>query len=364
MWQFRWWELDEAGKRVQRSRLIGTVEEFPTAKDAQRAVDAVRLEVNAELPQAVPVTVGTLIDRYLQDGIEMDRLAFSTKMSYKTYLNGWIRPKWGEHRLEHVKTMAVEQWFRDLTQAPRTKVHCRNVMHVLYECAARWELIQINPITRVRQGGSRLADPDILTPQEFRSLVKQITDDRVRTMVMLAGCLGLTRSEFTALKWQDFDWKNATLSIQRGIVNNHVGNPKTRARRKPVPLAAELVAVLDAWRGKTAYRADSDWLFASEFKNGAEPVWPDSLLKRVVQPAAKRAGISKRVGWHSLRHMYSCLLRANGADIKVQQELVRHSTAAMTLDTYTQAMNEPKRAANAQVVGQLLPVYGEVAASA
>jgi integrase len=62
--------------------------------------------------------------------------------------------------------------------------------------------------------------------------------------------------------------------------------------------------------------------------------------------------------------MYSCLLRANGADIKVQQELMRHSTAGMTLDTYTQAMNEPKRAANAQVVGQLLPVRGEVAASA
>ena len=44
--------------------------------------------------------------------------------------------------------------------------------------------------------------------------------------------------------------------------------------------------------------------------------------------------------------------------------LVRHATAGMTLDTYTQAMNEPKRAANAQVVGQLLPVHEKLAASA
>jgi integrase len=63
--------------------------------------------------------------------------------------------------------------------------------------------------------------------------------------------------------------------------------------------------------------------------------------------------------------MYSCLLRTNGADVKVQQELLRHSSPEMTLGTYTQAMNEPKRAANAQVVGQLLlPVHEELAASA
>ena len=54
--------------------------------------------------------------------------------------------------------MAVEQWLRDLELAPRTKVHIRNTMHVLFECAARWELIKENPITGVRQGADHLAD--------------------------------------------------------------------------------------------------------------------------------------------------------------------------------------------------------------
>ena len=64
--------------------------------------------------------------------------------------------------------MAVEQWLRDLELAPKSKLHLRNVMHVLFECAARWELICDNPITRVRQGGSRQTEPDVLTPDEFR----------------------------------------------------------------------------------------------------------------------------------------------------------------------------------------------------
>jgi integrase len=48
------------------------------------------------------------------------------------------------------------------------------------------------------------------------------------------------------------------------------------------------------------------------------------------------------------------LLRANGTDIKVQQELMRHSTVEMTLDSYTQANNPQKIAANALAVGQLM----------
>ena len=374
MWQWRWWEFDETGKRVQRSKLIGSVLEYPTAKAAQPAIDALRLEVNRELPKAVPVTVGTLIKRYLDDPVEMSRLAYSTKQSYTTHLNNWVKLKWGSFTLGQVRPMAVERWLLELTLAPRSKVHIRNLMHVLFKCAQRWELIQNNPISLVRQGGHRRKDPDILTAREFQALRRELsaegvrrlglTDEqyqerefthaRARMMTILAVCLGLTRSEFTALKWSDFDWENAVLTIQRGIVNNHVGNPKTFARRKPVPLAKEVVSALKEWRRKTAYAAESDWVFASEYQNGESPVWPDSILAKIVQPAAKRAQIVKRVGWHAMRHTYSCLLRANGTDIKVQQELMRHSTVEMTLDTYTQANNPQKIAANALAVGQLM----------
>jgi integrase len=47
------------------------------------------------------------------------------------------------------------------------------------------------------------------------------------------------------------------------------------------------------------------------------------------------------------------MLRAAGADIKVQQELLRHSTIQSTLNTYTQAISGQKRGANTIVVGIL-----------
>jgi site-specific recombinase XerD len=110
------------------------------------------------------------------------------------------------------------------------------------------------------------------------------------------------------------------------------------------------------FRERTAYRADSDWIFASPSKEGETPYWPDSVLEKIVKPAAKLAGISKTVGWHTFRHSYSTMLRANHADVKVQSELLRHSNIGTTLNVYTQAVSDQKRAAHGQVVEQLLSV--------
>src|SRR5207247_9779834 len=77
------------------------------------------------------------------------------------------------------------------------------------------------------------------------------------------------------------------------------------------------------------------------------------ILRRHIKPAALRAGIAK-IGWHTFRHSYSTLLRSMGADIKVQQELLRHSTVQSTMNVYTQAVSEQKRIANSAVVNLLL----------
>jgi len=91
------------------------------------------------------------------------------------------------------------------------------------------------------------------------------------------------------------------------------------------------------------------------FANRAgKPRWQESILQRQIKPAALRAGIGK-IGWHTFRHSYSSLLRRVGADIKVQQELLRHSTIQSTMNVYTQAMPEGKRAANSVVVRSVLP---------
>lgn len=78
-------------------------------------------------------------------------------------------------------------------------------------------------------------------------------------------------------------------------------------------------------------------------------------MQRHIFPVAGKLGIIKRIGWHTFRHTYSTLLRTTGAELKIMQELLRHSTIRVTLDTYTQAVTAEKHNAQDAVVALLCP---------
>jgi integrase len=105
----------------------------------------------------------------------------------------------------------------------------------------------------------------------------------------------------------------------------HVGDCKTEASRKPVPLDLRLSKVLWNWRLQSPYPIDEDWVFASPHSRGKLPYWPGSLYKAHLEPAAKEIGIVGHFGWHTFRHTYATLLKGNGEDVKVVQELMRHA---------------------------------------
>ena len=63
----------------------------------------------------------------------------------------------------------------------------------------------------------------------------------------------------------------------------------------------------------------------------------------------------KPIGWHTFRHSYSTFLRSVGAEFKVMQELMRHSTLRTTMDVYTQAVAPAKHAAQAAVLALFFP---------
>jgi site-specific recombinase XerD len=96
-----------------------------------------------------------------------------------------------------------------------------------------------------------------------------------------------------------------------------------------------LATELWTWKQHSAYSQPYDWVFASPRTKGRNPHWPDILLSRVVRPAVARAGIQKHVGWHTFRHSFSTMLIANGENVKVVQELMRHSNCRCTLEIYS-----------------------------
>ena len=69
------------------------------------------------------------------------------------------------------------------------------------------------------------------------------------------------------------------------------------------------------------------------------------VLQDHIKPVVKRLGITKSVGWHTWRHSLATLLAKMGEDVKVTQELIRHSNSRITMDIYQEADTDAKRAA-------------------
>jgi site-specific recombinase XerD len=117
-----------------------------------------------------------------------------------------------------------------------------------------------------------------------------------------------------------------------------------------VPIEERVVADLWLSKEKTPYGAANDWIFPSNRNQGKAPCWPGVVMQKVIRPAALRAGIRKKIGWHTFRHTYSTLLITNGEKVKVVQELMRHASSRFTLEIYSQAQLIAKRQAQQRLV--------------
>lgn len=89
---------------------------------------------------------------------------------------------------------------------------------------------------------------------------------------------------------------------------------------------AQTAHSLFSWKQSCAYPEPGDWVFASPVMKGKQPYWPSTLWRYYGRPALKRAGITKKVTYHTFRHTFGTLLNANGENPKVVQELLRHTS--------------------------------------
>lgn len=363
VWVYRWREQLANRQTVKRKRIIGTVQQYRTETAARKAVDALRLEINAEAVSISPMTIRELAEHYrekeLCEGCGKTTL---TRDVYAHHLDNYILPQWGDERIGHLKAFRIESWLGTLEKSNATKAKIKGVFGVLYQHAMRYGWAERNPIREVRQSMKRQKEPNILTPEELEAIVSGLSEPS-RTLVITAAVTGLRRGELIGLKWADVDFENGRINVVRSLVDHIEGQPKTATSRRPVPLAPALAFALKAWQRQTDYTKPEDWVFASPYDLGKNPYWPDALLKRHIRPAALGAGITKHIGWHTFRRTTATLLLSTGASIRVTQELMRHASPVMTLGTYSQALSEDKMDAQTALASRLGIVATEAQAA-
>lgn len=317
-WEFLWRENDATGKRLRRTTVIGTIEEYPTEDLALAAVNGLRVSINEACNRQRErfILFGDLIDHYQQTEL-CDRAEWyseATKVIYADFLKTWIRPHWALTNIRDVRTIVVENWLRQLHRkdgnplADTTKTKIRSLMSVLFNHAIRYEWLEQgkNPITLVRQSTARQKTPEVLDPHEIQNLLLHL-ESPYRLMVLLAATTGLRRSELFALKWGDIELTDRLINVSRSIYGQVIGNCKTEASQKAVPLVHHVAVELSLWKAQSRYPQQDDWVFASPRYKGKLPYWPAILMRRMIRPAAARAASRNRsAGIHSDTRTQRC----------------------------------------------------------
>jgi integrase len=254
-----------------------------------------------------------------------------------------------------MEPILIEDWLSELGRSHKlangTRLKIRNIMSVVFRHGIRHGFLprdgQANPIKYVRQSGRSTKEHTILTQEQAMAILTHLKEP-VRTMVWLDATTGLRVSELLALRWHDIDVDADAMHVHRGIVCSVVGNTKSDASKSRVPLAASVLDSLARWRRETPYAAPEDWVFASPRMKGKKPYWGNTLVAKHLRVAAVKAGITGPVGWYTFRRSISTWLIDNDENVKVTQELMRHSHSKTTLDIYAKAVTPSKRRAHAR----------------
>src|SRR5271165_2728218 len=157
--------------------------------------------------------------------------------------------------------------------------------------------------------------PMVLSPDEVARLLAATTCIKHCAALSVAYGAGLRVAEVAALKVGDIDSERMLIRVERG----------KGGRYRNAMLSPDLLALLRAWwkeGRRQGAMLPGGWLFP-----GQNPVRPITTrqLSRVVEEAARTAGITKRVSPHTLRHSFATHLLEDGVDIRVIQVLLGHA---------------------------------------
>lgn len=252
----------------------------------------------------------------------------SEQRSKATHLQLHLIPVFGHRRLHEVSSQLVEQFkaqqLRKGLCAKTVNNHLATLRKCL-NCAVEWELLDHTPRFQLLRAPRRL--PTTLSDEECGRLLNDYAEPMWHTMILLALRSGLRLGEIIGLTWIDLNLKEGVLVVRQSIVRGIVSTPKS-GNVRVLPMDQEMVNAL----ARLPKHKGSDVVFPRE--NG-EPL-SQRICEHGLARACRRAGV-RHIGWHVLRHTFATQLLQEREPIRNIQQLLGHSTLAMT-ERYTHVL--------------------------
>jgi len=278
-----------------------------------------------------------LVERFL-DALWLERgLSENTLTAYRSDLLGlsqWLQGQEVELlRAGRAELLGYLQQRVEQGAKPRSSARLLSSIRRFYRFLVRERLLSEDPSARIDAPKLGRSLPKSLTEEEVEALLTapdpgSLLGMRDRAMLEVLYASGLRVSELVGLTLSQ-------LNLQQGLVKVIGKGNKERL----VPLGEEALGWVERYlreaRGLLLGASQSDVLFPSRRGSAMtrQAFW--QLIKRY----ALQAGISKPLSPHTLRHAFATHLLNHGADLRVVQLLLGHSSLSTT-QIYTHVARE------------------------
>lgn len=288
-----------------------------------------------------------------------DTVKPSTVRNTKQFFKNHIIKDMGNYYIDKITTAICQkltlQWFSELPKSYKyIFIRASSVMNY----AVNIDLITTNPFKKVMKPKKvEITKPfdNFYSKEELKTFLnecKKKRDKRVHTFFRLLAYTGMRKGEALALKWDDIDFKNRAISIQRtqsiGEKNKLIiGSPKTKNSYRTIEIDEVTLNYLQEWRieqrqqlFKLGYNALSDSQLV--FSNSNNEMLRPWLVQRWNITIGKHAGL-KHISVHGFRHTHASLLFEAGTPMQDVKERLGHASITTTMNVYTHVTSSHKK---------------------
>ena len=250
----------------------------------------------------------------------------------------------------------------------KTILEHHRLLRAMLHRAVYWQLIVSNPAERVQAPRAKKPKRRSYDDEQTKILLENleqlsIEDTKYKVAIILTVFTGVRLGELMGLEWQDIDFKNGIISINRSSqylsdMGVFTKVPKTESSIREIAIPEFIISLLGEYKlwyeeQKSIYGelwTNSDRLFVQA--NG-KPMHPSTISKWFVKYVGQ-IGLPV-INFHGLRHTNASLLVAQNIDIAVISARLGHAQISTTLDFYVHPLLSHNRKAGYALENLLLP---------
>ncbi len=314
-------------------------------------------------------------------------LAPSTYKRYCRMLETRLLPYFGHFYINKIKPTDIMKFYDLLekdTQLVRKKgnngsktkkplsgktiLEHHRLLRAMLHRAVYWQLIVSNPAERVQPPRAKKPKRRSYDDEQTKILLENlekltVEDTKYKVAIILTIFTGVRLGELMGLEWQDVDFRNGIISINRSSqylsdMGVFTKVPKTESSIREIAIPEFIISLLEEYKlwyeeQKSVYGelwTNSDRLFVQA---DGKPMHPSTISKWFVKYVGQ-IGLPV-INFHGLRHTNASLLVAQNIDIAVISARLGHAQISTTLDFYVHPLLSHNRKAGYALENLLLP---------